>query len=210
MVNHPAEWAWSSYPGYAERSKRLGWVDHDELLRAWSGEYGGSDPSASYRAFVEAGIADPPSSPFREAFGGWVLGSETFVERLRVLAGPPGAEPDAPEARQLAGLSVERICAGVAAHYGLDPSDLARRSSIEARSTAAWLCRRYTEASLRELAEPFGLTRAGSVSNLTRRAVAALAENPSLAAEFAEIVRKLAGRTDMHGRTIGAGQKTKN
>src|SRR5215469_5095441 len=151
LVEHPAEWAWSSYPGYAEPSRRLPWVDHEALLLAWAGEYGGSEPSTAYRAFVEAGIADPPSSPFRETFGGWVLGSEKFVQRLRALAGPPSAEPDAPEARQLAGLSVELICARVAAHYGLQPSDLARRGSIDARSAAAWLCRRYTEASLREL-----------------------------------------------------------
>jgi hypothetical protein len=121
------------------------------------------------------------------------------VEQLRARAGPPGCDPAAPEARPLAGLSVEAICAGVAAYHGLEPSDLGRlRGGVEARSAAAWLCRRYTEAPLRELAGRFGLSRAGSVSNLTRRVEARLAEYPTLAAELAEIMRQVA-----HARRAG-------
>jgi hypothetical protein len=53
------------------------------------------------------------------------------------------------------------------------------------------LCRRYTEAPLRELAGQFGLSRAGSVSNLTRRVDARLAKYPALADELAEIMRRV-------------------
>ena len=31
-VEHPAAWAWSSYPGYSHRRRRLEWVAYDELL----------------------------------------------------------------------------------------------------------------------------------------------------------------------------------
>jgi hypothetical protein len=34
---------------------------------------------------------------------------------------------------------------------------------------AAWLCRRYSDSTLAELAERFGLSRPDSVPNLTRR-----------------------------------------
>ena len=50
LVEHPAEWAWSSYPGYAHRRRRLEWVAYDELLvrrtpyiidvRSWKEEEG--------------------------------------------------------------------------------------------------------------------------------------------------------------------------
>jgi hypothetical protein len=56
-------------------------VAYEALLRAWNGEYGGSDPAAAYREFVGSGVAEPPPSLFREAFGGWVLGSDAFVGR---------------------------------------------------------------------------------------------------------------------------------
>jgi len=192
LVAHPAEWPWSSYPGYGERSRRFAWVAHETLLAAWRGELGGADPVTAYRRFVEAGLSQPPLSPFREAFGGWVLGSDRFVARLRALAGPLGPEPSTAAARHLSGQSVEAICAGVAAHYGLESSDWMRlRAEVEPRSVAAWLCRRYTEAPLRELAGQFGLSRAGSVSNLTRRVDALLAESPALGDELAEIMLRV-------------------
>ena len=37
LVEHPAAWRWSSYPGYADRRRRLEWVAHDELLKCWAG-----------------------------------------------------------------------------------------------------------------------------------------------------------------------------
>ncbi len=193
LVEHPSQWAWSSYQGYAQRSSRLPWVAYDALLGAWRGEYGGSDASEAYQGFVEAGVGDPPSSPFREAFDGWVLGSGRFVDRLRALHGPASSEPPDRESRELPGLSVELICLAVAEHYGVSPSELSCRGAIEARAAAAWLCRRYTEASLRDLAGPLGLSRGGSVSNLTRRVDARVAESAKFAEELVEIVRKATG-----------------
>ena len=49
LVEHPAAWAWSSYPGYAHRGRRLEWVAYDELLASWAGAFGGPDPAAAYR-----------------------------------------------------------------------------------------------------------------------------------------------------------------
>jgi len=45
------------------------------VLAAWRGEHGGTDPVGAYRLFVQAGLAEPSDSPFRDAFGGWALGS---------------------------------------------------------------------------------------------------------------------------------------
>src|SRR5208282_5907533 len=106
-------------------------------------------PRGAYVRFVEAGLANPPAAPFREAFGGWILGSERFVARLRSLAGPILSNPPAPEARQLAGLDPKRILAAVADFYGLKSASLSRRHDPHiARPVAAWLCRRHTEVSL--------------------------------------------------------------
>ena len=115
-------------------------------------------------------MADPPRSPFRESFGGWVLGSSGFVERLRALAGP--VPPDRPlrEARELAAPDAGVILAAVRAYYDLDAGALRRRHDRHiARAMAAWLCRRHTEATLRELAGPLGLSRGDSVPGLVRR-----------------------------------------
>jgi hypothetical protein len=75
-------------------------VAHDALLAAWQGDQGGRDACREYIRFVDAGLTDPQPPPFREAIGGWILGSEQFVARLRSQAGPILSNPPAPEAQQ--------------------------------------------------------------------------------------------------------------
>jgi hypothetical protein len=181
LVRLPEQWEWSSYPGYRNARRVQAWVAQDVLLAAWQGDQGGRDARRAYVRFVECGLDDPPPPPFRQAFGGWVLGSERFVARLRSHAGAVLSNPPVAEARQLAGLDPKRIFAAVAAFYGLDEAALSRRHDPHlARAVAAWLCRRYTEASLRELAKWLGLSRADSVPNLTRRLEARLKASPEL------------------------------
>jgi REP element-mobilizing transposase RayT len=194
LVARPEHYEWSSYPGYCDPRRRQPWVAHEALLAAWRSDAGvdGSDAAAAYIGFVEAGLVTPPSSPFREAFGGWILGSQRFVARLREQSRPVVTAPPPPEARQLSGYDPEVICAAVADYYGLEVSALARRHDPHlARTVAASLCRRYTEAPHRALAERFGLSRADSVPNLTRRLEARLRSAPGLAEELEAIMQRV-------------------
>ena len=70
IVEQPAAWAWSSYPGYAHRGRRLKWVAYDELLASWGGAFDGSDPAGDYRRYVTAGLSESPESPWKEAYQG--------------------------------------------------------------------------------------------------------------------------------------------
>src|SRR5262249_15233731 len=118
---------------------------------------------------VEAALSERSPSPFREAFGRWILGSSRFIEPLRTETHPVATNPPAPEARQLAGLDPELICMTVSEFYGLDHPSLSRRHDFPmARAVAAWLCRRYSEAPRRLLAGRCGLARADSAPNLPR------------------------------------------
>jgi hypothetical protein len=82
-VEYAAAWRWSSFPGYSHRGRRLEWVASDEFLASWAGEFGGTDAAGAYRRSVSAGLAEPPASPWRAAYQGWVLGSGPFVDRVR-------------------------------------------------------------------------------------------------------------------------------
>ncbi len=95
LVAHPAEWPWSSYPGYCQRELRP-WVRYDEWGFAWKGEFG---TSTSYREFVEERVAGPRTSPFRDTIDGWILGSKNFAARIRHLVSPSSHEPDVLSAR---------------------------------------------------------------------------------------------------------------
>jgi REP element-mobilizing transposase RayT len=114
LVEHPAAWRWSSYPGYAHRGRRLEWVAYDELLASWQGEFGGSDADAAgtYRRYVTTGVAEPPESPWWDAYQSWVLGSGAFVDRVRAN----GAGPIPSRAAAAAGGAVD---GGIAAGAGL-------------------------------------------------------------------------------------------
>jgi chromosomal replication initiation ATPase DnaA len=120
------------------------------------------------------------------------------VARLRRQSVPIASNPPLAEARQLAGLDPKRILAAVADFYGLEVTSLSRRHDLHlARAVAAWLCRRHTEASLRELAEWLGLSRADSVPNLTRRLEARLKASPQLAGDLAEILSRVTGPAEL-------------
>lgn len=142
---------------------------------------GGTDAEAAYRRFVEAGLAEPPENPFRSASLGWLLGSQRFVDAIRKRMQRPHHEDEVPAARPLTNLELEAVIAAVAHHYGIAVEEFQRRrSNAPSRDVAAWLCRRLTTVTLRQLAEVFGLNHPGSVSNLLRRAERALEKSKQL------------------------------
>jgi hypothetical protein len=202
LVARPEDWRWSSYPGYVAPAARWPWVRYESLLAAWDGEWGGGDPAGAYRRYVEAGLGDPAGSPFRETFGGWVLGSSGFVARLRALAGPASTDPPLREARQLARPDAGTVLAAVTAYYDLEADALRRRHDRHiARAMGAWLCRRHTLATLSEIASRLGLSRADSVPSLVRRLEARLKSSPHLLRDVEGIGQLLsAGATDEGGK----------
>ena len=170
LVSHPRDWPWSSYPGYAQRRRRVDWVAYDAVYRAWQGEMGGGQPEVAYRRYVEAGLAEPPENPLHKAVHGWLLGSAAFVQRMRDQMKQPAHEDQVPAGRQLRNVDPQRVLDAVAAHYGVSVETFRQpRSANPPRDVAAWLTRRLTTATLRELSATFGLNHPDSVNNLVRR-----------------------------------------
>ena len=99
--------------------------------------------------------------------------SETDGPVIFMLALAEGTDRQRHEStsRRLHSVSVEEIVEATAARHGEDASQYAKfRSSAAGRDMAAWLCRRWTGATLSQLGPTFGLTGTDSVSNLVRRA----------------------------------------
>ncbi len=82
--------------------------------------------------------------------------------------------------------------AAVREYYGVDPAIFDRRGNGHiARAVAAWLARRMTSATLRELSTPLGFGRPESVCNLTRRMNRALSKDSRFQNDVLEIERQL-------------------
>jgi REP element-mobilizing transposase RayT len=192
LVEHPVDWRWSSYAGYARKSQRLDWMAYDVVWKAWQGEMGGKDAQRAYRSFVEAGVGDPPTNPFEAAWEGWVLGSRAFLKKIKRRVVAPNHPDQVPAAKRLAMLDPLHVISTVAAYYDQSAESYARRrSTAPGRDVAAYMAHRHTTATLRELASPFGLRHPDSVSNLIRRAQRALTASSRLKKEQAEIEHRL-------------------
>ena len=169
-VERPESWPHSSYPGYHDRRRRLSWVLYDELHRYWAGRNGGADPQKAYRRYVREGL-EKPAKPIADAMHGWVYGSESFLRRMIELGEGADEVKHRSASRRIRGVAPREVIAAVAAAHGVQPGQYAGfRSGAAGRDMAAWLCRRWTGATLTELGPLFGVTGVGSVSGLVRRA----------------------------------------
>ena len=180
LVDHPSSWAWSSYPGYCRKSARVDWIEYESVLAAWQGEMGGKDSGLAYRRFVESGLETPPSNPLDNALEGWLLGSDTFLKKVKKLISKPQHIDQTPKARRLTSLDANEVITAVAAYFNASPESYqSKRSTAPGRDLAAYLAHRRTTATLRELATAFGLSHPDSVSNLIRRAQNAISGSKS-------------------------------
>jgi putative transposase len=198
IVENPATWKWSSYPGYVRDRRRLEWVAYDELLASWAGEFGGSgsEPAAAYRRYVTAGLSLKRESPWADAYHGWILGSQKFVDRIRVMVNKQPQRDRRREARRVRGLTIARVSEVVCGEYGIEAWELSERGSRHpARAAMAYLARRHTAATNGELTEILGVSRAESVPNLTRRFEALLAGNSKVRKQLQRLEDALTGDT---------------
>jgi chromosomal replication initiation ATPase DnaA len=89
-------------------------------------------------------------------------------------------------------MPLDHVLQVVARHYGVDQASFAvKHSKAASRDVAAWLARRVTTATLRELTAPFGLGHPDSVRNLIRRADLAMQQSAKFRREVNTIQQSL-------------------
>jgi len=94
--------------------------------------------------------------------------------------------------RRLKLVSVDEIISATASQFSVSPDDyVGFRSSAAGRDLAAFLCRRYTRATLRELSARFGLSHPDSASDLIRRGAKQLEKSRAVARQMTAIEKKL-------------------
>jgi len=94
--------------------------------------------------------------------------------------------------RRLNPVSVDEIISVTASQFSVSPDDyVGFRSGAAGRDLAAFLCRRYTRATLHELSERFGLSHPDSASDLIRRGAKRLEKSRAVARQITAIEKKL-------------------
>lgn len=170
LVADPESWPHSSFAGYARKSQRADWIRYDLLHASWKASVGGRNPDAAYRQYVREGM-NLQEDPFNASLRSWVFGSEAFLRRMVRLAEGGDAHRHRRTRRRIRSVGVAEIIEATATAHGVKSAAYAKfRSAAAGRDMAAWLCRRWSGATLRELGTWFGLTGTDSVANLVRRA----------------------------------------
>ncbi|MGB7346670.1 MAG: hypothetical protein WBD20_20780 [Pirellulaceae bacterium] len=191
LAETPEAYPYSSYAGYARKGSRVDWIDYDEHHRYWSGRNGGSDAASAYRKFVRSGMNNPQSAKV-DRLKDWVYGGEDFLKRMLALASGEDEQTHRRLARQTSMVTVEQVVSITAEHYGVSSEDYRSfRSQAGGRDVAAYLCRKYTTATLAELSEQFGLAHRDSSSDMVKRAKKRVAANASIRKRVKQIETKL-------------------
>lgn len=194
VVARPEQYPWSSYGGYQRASRTVAWVTYDQVL----GEFGvkGSIARRAYTRFVRAGVEKPPPSPFAEALEGMLLGSDTFVARIRRLLDDRPTDHSVPQLEQIRRRPpLEAIIGVVGEHFlglgfGQDTTRWSpgRRSDDASRAVAAYLARRRFGYPATEVAQALGYR---SVSSVTRAVARVESSNKRLNQTVAKLERNL-------------------
>ena len=170
VVDRPERWSWSSYPGYHRANRMLGWATYDRVMN----EFGGNAAQArvAYRAFVREGVDRPIPSPFDDAIGQLIVGSEAFVIRIRDALVHRSPDPALPQLQQLRRRpALDRIVSVVSQVCGVDRDDWrgGRRSDDGARAVAAHVARRVWGYPSVEVAAVLGYAGTSGVAQAIRR-----------------------------------------
>jgi len=165
LADSPELYPYSSDAGYARKTRRVDWIDYDQHHRYWAARNAG-DPASAYRQFVKNGL-DAPADSTLDRLKDWVYGGEEFLWQMVQLANDDETFKDVRRDIRKSTRSIETVIAATAKEYEVDPSDYAGfRSRAGGRDVAAYLCRRYTTATLAELSKYFGLSHRDSSGDL--------------------------------------------
>ncbi len=157
MVEHPEQYAWSSYKGYLQKKDSSDWVEYSWIL----GAFGNRNQRRHYKEYVSLGTSE---SPMKKLYGQIVLGSEEFISRLKKVL-PKDSGEGVLKKRQLNSCSDPHTILKITAEeFGMTPDELKTKGVH--RDTAIYLVRRYSGLGNNGTGELFGGMHYTAVSRL--------------------------------------------
>jgi putative transposase len=163
---------WSSYRGYAGLAAQWPFVEENLVLD----EFGDRNraPRLAYRRFVEEGLSREVVNPFEAVQWQSVLGSESFVQKVRdrVRGGGRKATREMTSLRRAArAVAPEEVLQKVARKYGVTLEQLGRKGprGLVAKGVAMWMLWELSGLRLREIGERFDGMDYAAVAQRIRR-----------------------------------------
>ncbi|HEX6099787.1 MAG TPA: transposase [Thermoanaerobaculia bacterium] len=178
LVQHPADYRWSSYRATAGIDDPEAWFDAAAALESFGGI--GEVARLAYRQFVLDRIGR--QEPLWQALiHGIFLGTDEWAKRMRTLTESKPRSTDHPKPQRAVGRPVmSQIITAVAAAAGRRPEAIRTTRGDPLRSLVAWIGWNEGWITLRGIAASLRLRSEGHISNLIRRCERMFASNGSL------------------------------
>jgi putative transposase len=191
LITRLDRYAWSSHKGYLSSSSRWNWLHtefiHSMLCKEKSGVI------AAYRDFMAGPESEELVDLFSQTKIPSILGSEAFINRVKVKFRNLSEHKEIPETRVLAP-GLETIKSAVCANYAIDRDVLLsskRGITNEPRNVAIYLARRLSGETLVTIGEAFGISKYSSVSSVICRMDNEISENANLRRRIKRIEQDL-------------------
>jgi len=169
LVRNLQGYRWSSYPAYIAKAKSPDWLFRETTYQI----LGHKQQYKGYASYVLKGVDEETTQYYQRGNRAAILGNKDFKSWVydELLPGLDAAkkaqvvQPDIP---------METIVKGVASAWHTPAAQLTAvvkgpQKGNEARKVAMYLCQELADAKLKDIAEFFTLSHAGSVSFITHQ-----------------------------------------
>jgi REP element-mobilizing transposase RayT len=186
------EYPWSSHLGYQRRGDAWKWLHPEPLLSQFS-----DDPAkarAEYRRFM----AQDEDVEIERIFSlnklPAILGNSDFVQTIKDRFFAAKLNPEVPESRQLAPVTMETIRQAVCETYGISEDALAasaRGVTNNPRDISIFLARTLKGDSLKQIGEHFDIEKYSTVGSAIARVKKKILTDQMVARRIGEIIKVL-------------------
>ena len=176
IVKSPIQYEWSSFPGYIYKTKREDWIAYNTIL-SMSNE-ASQKAAFCYQKYVNIGIKERISSPFKDLKKDIILGSEDFKKKIYKNL-KNNEVTTQKEEFSLAKIIIELV------NQTTSWSSLRRRGRRVAttslvRNAAIYFIKKFTDLSNLQISRFFQPLEKSSISQMSRRFILSKENNPSL------------------------------
>jgi hypothetical protein len=190
MVRTPGEYEYSSYRAFISNDT-LPIVSANTILGMLA-----DDPVTAkelYRIFVENPIAGEKENPFRNLYGGMILGSERFVRE--VLGNVENIQLETEQIsnrKELRKVPLPReLLAAVSSHFGSTPEAITEEQRNVARKAFVYLVKKHFGYSNREIGELLGCSSVSAATKICQAFERQMQGNSELRGQMKALEEKI-------------------
>ena len=193
LVEHPADYPWSSYPVYIGRAKSPDWLQTDWLLSQFGKKR--KEAGKNYKNYVEKVDIKKLENPEKELTGGFILGTPDFVNWVKeTFLSNRSDEKEIPQLRQLKPMiKTESIVEAVCRTFDCNRELILKkgRKNNLARDLTIYLARELTGETGKSLGEYFGNISGAAITGRYNYISIQMNQNRSLKAQVKRLRKQI-------------------